>query len=139
MGRLEPARMKTYSVASPQDTHTRAARCEEVDCAAQAGGWETLVNESTTLGERQAHYIRTMAGRSFTESRAAGVTTFRFPPGEQCFADHRVSLDRPEFYIVRDGDHRGNPTGRTMTHSGPDPWLNDFGDHLHDLSTTIDG
>ncbi len=136
---LPPQDMKTYSIASPVETHTRSARCEEVGCEAQAAGWQTLVNESTDLGSRQAHYIRTMSGRAHTEALEAGVTTFTFPAGEQCFADHRVSLDRPEFYLVRGGDWRGNPRSEARQHSGPDAWVNDFGEHQDALDRSING
>ncbi len=134
---LPSEKRKTYSIDKPIASHTREARCEEVDCAAQAGGWETLVNESTDLGARQAHYIRTVAARHFTETLAAGVTTFRFPPGEQCFAGHRVSLDRPEIYLVRPGDFRSY--GTAHIHTGADPWLNDFGTHQDSINTVING
>jgi hypothetical protein len=113
---------KVYSIKKPQSTHTRSARCQEVDCEAQANGWIVAVDESTDLGQRQAHYIRDMSGRAHTESREGPSTVFQFPPGEQCFADHRLPLDRPELYIVD-----------RFRHSGPDPWLNDFGDHLDHL------
>lgn len=129
--------MKTYSIASPTETHTRAAECDEVDCDAHAGGWETLVNEATDLGVRQANYIRNHSARHFVESFEAGVTTFRFPPGEQCFEEHRVSLDRPQLYIVSAGDWRGY--GKRRQHSGPDPWLNDFAEHQANLNKTING
>jgi len=123
-----PARI--YKIAKPVATHTRAATCDEVGCAAQAGGWQTLVNESTDLGARQAHYIRTRSGRAHTETLEAGVVTFTFPPGQPCFAGHRVSLDRPELYAVAD-------RGRVKQHTGPDPWLNDCGDHLDKIRKQI--
>ncbi len=117
---------KHYGVDKPIETHTRPASCDEVDCPTQAAGFVVNCDESTTLGRRQAHYIRTVAGRAHTESRLAGLTAFTFPPGEQCFAGHRVSLDRPEVYAVSD-------RGQLQRHSGPDPWLNDFGGHLDKL------
>jgi len=123
---------RVYSIARPRDTHTRVASCEEVDCQAHRGGWETLVNESTPLGQRQAHYIRTRAGRGFTERLDAGVTTFTFPPGQQCFAEHRVQLDRQDLYLVGQNGHR-------RQHTGPDSWLNEFGENLDQLNRTING
>ena len=123
---ITAADQKTYSVAKPTATHTRKATCTEVDCVAQSGGFVVPVDENTDLGQGQAHYIRTNSGRAFTESRLAGLTSFTFPPGERCFAEHRVSLDRPEFYSVGE-------LGRRWNHSGPDPWLNDCGEHLDTL------
>ena len=130
---------KTYTVAQPLETHTRAAMCREVECEAHTGGWSTLVNESTDLGARQAHYIRSQSGRAFTESLDAGVTTFSFHAGQECFAEHRVSLDRPQFHIVRGGDHRGNPTGDRYVHTSGDSWVDDFASHQETINKAING
>jgi hypothetical protein len=40
-----------------------------------------------------------------------------------------VRLDRPELYLVADGDWRGNPTGRQRTHQNAADWVEDFGEH----------
>ena len=121
---------KLYSIAKPVETQTRPASCDEVNCPTMAAGFVVNVDEATTLGRRQAQYLRTAAGRAYTESSLAGLTAFTFPPGEQCFAGHRVSEDRPEFYTVTD-------RGRRFRHTGPDPWLNDCGDHLDMLRKVI--
>ncbi len=123
-----PARI--YKSAKPLETHTRAATCDEVGCDAQQHGFAVLVDEATTLGQAQAHYLRTQSGRAHTETKVAGLTTFSFPPGQQCFAEHRVSLDRPEFYAVAD-------LGQVRRHTGPDPWLNDCGTHLDKIRRVI--
>ncbi len=123
---ISAADQKLYSVAKPVETHTRPAKCEEVDCAAQAGGFVVNVDESTELGQMQAFYIRQQAGRAHTESKLVGLTAFTFPPGEQCFAGHRISLERPEWYSVTE-------RGRRYDHTGPDPWLDDFGTHSDSL------
>ncbi|MFI0236324.1 hypothetical protein [Streptomyces sp. NPDC016845] len=117
---------QTYSITSPKDTGVRAA-CEQVGCAAWRHGWESAIDERTELGARQAHYIRTQSRRTFREQHtAAGITVFRFEPGQRCFADHQT---RPEIYAVRDGDWRGNPTGKTRTHQRAADWVEDFGEH----------
>ena len=123
---------KLYSINAPAETHTRRARCEEVDCAAQADGFVITVDETTTLGQGQAHYLRAESGRAFTETRLEGLTSFTFPPGEQCFVEHRVPIDRPEFYSVTN-------RGQRHTHTGPDPWLNDFGTHQDLLARAVNG
>jgi hypothetical protein len=53
----------------------------------------------------------------------AGLTVFRFEAHQRCFEEHRT---RPEIYLVRDGDHRGNPTGRTRQHTRPADWVEDM-------------
>ena len=41
---------------------------------------------------------------------------FTFEAGQQCFTQHHVP-DRPQFFVVRDGDWRGNPTGQNRLHT----------------------
>jgi hypothetical protein len=130
--------MKTYEVSSPLATHTRPATCAEVECDGIRFGWESLIDERTELGQRQAHYIRKESGRTFSEVKTAGMPTrFTFPAGQRCFASdtHRVSLERPALYIVRGGDWRGNPAGERMTHARPEHWVEDSATHLDMLAT----
>ncbi len=135
--RLPPAgsvhSYKTYQILAPPQTHTRPATCIEVDCVTQAGGWITVVDESTELGQKQAHYIRRLAGRVFTEGPRDVMTLFTFPPGEECFKAHTMSLDREEIYIVRGGDHRGNPRKERRVHDTPENWVEDFAEHQDQL------
>jgi hypothetical protein len=141
--RLDPAMpvtaYKTYQVAAPLATHYRTARCEEVDCGQQANGWASPIDESTDLGKQQAWYIRNQSGRRYRENRnlLPGLTVFEFEPGQQCFAEHHVPLDRPALYVVRDGDWRGNPTGRTARRR-PDDWVDDFATHQDKLKTELE-
>lgn len=131
--------VKSYVIASPRDTHTRPATCDEVGCKAQTAGWQTFADESTRLGQRQAHYIRKVSGRRFTEQRDEfGRTVFTFPAGQQCFADHRVSIDRPEIFAVKGGDHRGNPRGTLRVHDSPTDWVEDFAEHQDRLKQASD-
>lgn len=114
---------QTYSISARRDT-TVVAACEQVGCAASQYGWETKVDESTDLGRQQAQYIRQESKRTFREQRTGdGLTVFRFDAHQRCFAEHRT---QPEFYLVRDGDHRGNPTGRRREHTRPADWVEDM-------------
>ncbi|MEC3994000.1 hypothetical protein VSR01_10765 [Actinacidiphila sp. DG2A-62] len=124
---LPPAAFQTYAITRRRDTSVAAA-CEQVGCAAWLHGWESTVDEGTELGRQQAAYIRTQSRRTFREQRtAAGLTVFRFESGQRCFAEHRTA---PEFYRVRGGDHRGNPSGFTRTHTRAADWVEDCGEHL---------
>ncbi|GAA3718293.1 hypothetical protein [Streptomyces tremellae] len=117
---------QTYSIRQPRDTAVVTA-CEQAGCEQWARGWDTPVDESTELGRQQAAYIRGQSRRTFRELRAqGGVTVFRFEPGQRCFREHRT---RPQLFAVRDGDYRGNPTGRVRQHSRPQDWVEDFGEH----------
>lgn len=141
--RLNPAMSvdsyKTYQVTAPVATHTRAASCEEVGCQQQEQGWASAIDESTELGQKQAWYIRNQSGRHFREARnqMPGLTLFIFEPGQQCFAEHRVPLDRPALYIVRGGDWRGNPRGEVVRRK-PDEWVDDFATHQDKLATELE-
>lgn len=123
---LPSAAMQTYAIRSPSDREIPAT-CRQVGCEGWRNGWETIVNEATDLGRRQAAYIRTQSRRTFREQRTAGgLTVFRFESGQRCFAEHKT---RPELFIVRDGDWRGNPTGRRRVHKNPADWVEEFAEH----------
>lgn len=119
---------RTFSVTAPLRTHFRPATCEEIDCPAFLKGWVTRANPE------QAEYIRRRSGRKY-EEREPGV--FVFNSGQMCFsaAQHRVRIERPEIYVVRDGDWRGNPTGRTRTHQRSVFWVEEFAEHQDLLKT----
>lgn len=138
---MPAAAYKTFQIASPISTHYRPATCEEVGCLAQAHGWATMVDESHVLGAKQAHYIRKLAGRSFIEARTElGLTRFEFAAGQRCFASesHRVPLERPEIYVVREGDHRGNPRGtEPRVHVRALDWVDEFANHQDKIATAI--
>ncbi len=128
---------KSYEFSMPAVTHTRPATCGQVDCPTQASGWITPVDESTELGQKQAHYIRHLSGRIHTEGPRDVFTLFTFPPGEECFEPHMIPLDRDPVFVVRGGDWRGNPRRERMTHDRPDYWVEDFADHQDRLATRI--
>ncbi|KUN03143.1 hypothetical protein AQI95_24610 [Streptomyces yokosukanensis] len=142
MNRAEPTMpaeaYKTYAIVAPKSTHWVDATCAEVECAHHLYGWQSVIDESTELGQRQAHYIRKQAGRRFTEERReGGLTAFVFEAGQVCFnaAKHQRRLDRPELYIVRDGDHRGNPRGTApRQHVKAADWVDDFAEHQQALA-----
>lgn len=114
---------QTYSISAQRDT-TVVAACEQVGCPAWTHGWDSVIDESTELGRSQAAYIRTQSRRAFRETKTdAGLTVFRFEAHQRCFAEHRT---RPEIYLVRDGDWRGNPTGRRRQHARPADWVEDM-------------
>lgn len=144
MFRIDPslpaAAYKTYQIVSPISTHFRPATCDEVSCPNQANGWRTAVDETADLGQGQAHYIRKDSGRRFAEHRdSAGLTVFEFAPGQQCFAEHKLSLERPERYLVRGGDHRGNPLRvQPVVHTKPEFWVEDFAGHQQYIADQIE-
>jgi hypothetical protein len=124
--------MKTYQIRAPLPSHWFPASCEQIRCRSWVDGWLTLVDESTDLGAAQAAYIRADRTRGHDEVRQPdGLTRFVFGPGQRCFQarQHRRRLDRPEIYVVRGGDWRGNPSGTSRRHARASEWVDDFATH----------
>lgn len=133
---LPPQSRKTYGISAPAATHFRRATCAEVDCTHYLRGWKTTVDESTDLGQKQAHYIRRESRRGHTESRtAAGLTEFLFEAGQRCFRPHQVRVDRPEIYVVRQGDWRSY--GDRRRHTRAEDWVEDFSEHQDRLADRL--
>lgn len=123
-----PVRSRSYGVSNPTATHTRSASCDEVACKAHAGGFSVIADEATTEGQARLKALadhNVVNGRRFTRTQVGTVHTFTFPPGERCFAQHRVPVDRPQFHTIT---HIG--ARRSV---GPDEWLDDFDGHLTTL------
>lgn len=150
---LDVGAYKTYSITSPHD-RTVVSSCEQVGCAAWQRGWQSTIDESTDCagatgfvcawlkagatpcGTCQARYIRYGSRRTFREQRTGtGLTVFMFEPGQRCFENHQT---RPELYVVRDGDWRGNPTGRKRVHANAADWTEDFGEHQQRVADQVE-
>lgn len=138
MTRIEPAMApeayKTYEIVVPVATHFRPATCEEVGCPQYAGGWRVRVEG---LPPELLHTAKN-CGRKWAEQQIAeGETWLIFEAGQRCFqaSEHRTRIDKPELYIVRDGDHRGNPRGtKGRLHQRPADWQDDFATHQQGLA-----
>jgi len=134
--RIEPKlpveAMQTYAIARPRGTHTRPATCAEVSCPAHLHGWVKLVDLGTELGRKQSWYIRTQAGRAFTQVTVGTAQTFTFPAGQRCFAQHTVPLDRPSLFVKVGGDWRARTTPPLRMREVD--WLDDFANHQDQLS-----
>ncbi|MEY9876647.1 hypothetical protein ABH931_006157 [Streptacidiphilus sp. MAP12-33] len=129
---LDPRGYKTYSIHAPIRTHFRKATCAEVDCPDYLHGWRVRLE---ILNEQQRVWAR-QTGRRFTELAVRpGETWLVFEAGQACFraTEHRARVEREELYVIRDGDTRGNPTGRVDRVSGQ-TWNDDFGEHQQRLA-----
>lgn len=121
MGRLT----RDYRVQMPRDVTVKAA-CEDVGCENWRYGWDSLIDESSSLGQAQAEYIRDKSGRTFREMRAPdGLTVFRFEAHQRCFEEHRT---RPARLSVATG-------GITLrTHSSLADLAEDYTEHVGRLA-----
>ena len=116
---------RTWSVKSRPDKRVRTV-CERVGCRRWREGWESLIDESTQMGQQQAAFIRG-SRRTFREQRnGAGLTVFRFEPYQRCFEDHQTM---PEKYLVRGGDHRG-VVGKVRVHQRAADWVEHVQQHM---------
>jgi hypothetical protein len=75
-------------------------QCATVNCAHWLKGWVTTVDIGTKLGQGQAGYIRFHSGRNFVEERVSDtLIRFIFYPGQTCFREHKLPLER----VTRNG------------------------------------
>lgn len=145
-----PVNTRTFQIASPRQTHTRPATCAEAGCAAYQGGFN-VVCPPTPQGRAWFYAIRQHcrpAAARLAPAVAARITrryvqttgpdgsvTFTFPAGTPCFTAHRVSLERPELFIVRGGDVRGDPRREEpRLHTRPELWVEESAEHLETLA-----
>lgn len=134
---MHPSNMQVYESRSPLATHFRTATCEEVDCGARQHGWVTHLDESIPKQAKGAHWIRTESRMKFTESRMGQLVSFTFEAGQTCFRKHEVPVDRPAFYLVRQGDlHvRGAVLRR---HTSGESWMDDLHTTTDRIVTAIE-
>lgn len=115
---------QTFTLARPRTREFwRKATCDEVNCARKRNGWRTVLDVGTAAGAQSAKWIVDFSGRHGSIERAGNQVTFTFAAGQDCFESHKVALEREPIYIVRDGDHRGNPTGRRRVHAKGMDWV----------------
>lgn len=136
--------MQTFTVKKPITTHTRPASCAEVGCRHWQKGWTITV----VAGSDQAGLIRHASeGRVDGFRRryravpdGAGMVLLIFGPEQPCFkaTTHRVSLERPELYLLRGGDWRAS-TGLVRRYDRADQWVDDFATHQDQLAHVIGG
>lgn len=146
--RIQPVRdvtlMQTYGLSAPQATHYRRASCREVDCPNYANGWISGFDVTDAEQARACKIVREHSGRLFTVKEIRGTSgliervLLTFGPGQECFLPHRVPLEREPAYFLRDGDWRGNPTGRKIVFSSATSFVDDFGEHQERIKTLIE-
>lgn len=132
--KMGPESYKTYSIHAPLSSHFRPATCAEINCPHYVHGWRTRVEG---LPAELLHAARN-SGRHYREVKLAeGETWLEFPAGQRCFqaTEHRTRIDKPELFIVRDGDWRGNPRGtKGRQHLNPALWQEDLAEHQQTLA-----
>lgn len=137
-----PENYKTFGIYKPRETHTRPGTCEEYGCENYLVGWTNRVPLSDI---KTLEWLRSSACTSrwkYTERRENNEILFMFPAGQRCFKfdKHRVSLDRPELYVVKGGDWRGDPRQETpRVHTKPENWVEDMQENLEQVRKDREG
>jgi hypothetical protein len=136
--KMSPGAYRTFEVQAPPSTHFRNASCAEVECQHYLSGWMSRVDISTQQGVQWGKAIHN-SGRKYTVEQEGTVFTFRFGPGQQCFqSPHKVRLERPELYVIRDGDWRANPTGHVRRERQPMLFVEQMEDQLSRLRREVE-
>jgi hypothetical protein len=128
---------QTFAILAPRSTHFRKATCAEVGCENYALGWVTTL----PAGSDHEALLRRSGRHWSAETRNQdGTVSFTFEPGQECFmsASHVKRLDRPETFLVRGGDDRGNPTGMKRVHTRCADWVENFAEHQAALKDEAD-
>lgn len=142
LNRIQPklpvTAMRTFAIVAPVQTHFRPATCEEIGCLAFHHGWSL---DTAGLPAELVHDAK-HSGRKYTISRDEdhGTEVLHFEPGQPCFkaAAHRMRVERPEIFLSRNGDWRGNPDGpsaKPLIYSGADAWADDTHTTLERISS----
>jgi hypothetical protein len=136
-----PEYFKTYTCTAPLKTHWRRATCEEYECDGLKYGFVVTIDFSTDLGQRQLYYLTKIDKDRRHHMQRTGPQEVKliYGPGNPCMnrADHRVPVGRPPYYLVADGDFRGNPR-RTQPyhHRRAEDWIEDFSLHQREIADT---
>lgn len=136
--RMPPQYYKNYRISTPLETHYRRATCQEIDCEAFRDGW-TMHKEKLTP---QMLFAIKQSRRKYREiNMAPGETYLVFEPGQVCFKapQHRVSLERPEFYFAGRGLYTIFNERTATRHTKPEFWIEDMQEHLDTIRKAIEG
>jgi hypothetical protein len=131
--KIGPEAFKTYAISAPISTHRRRATCAEVECIRRIRGFKAVFDVSTPEGRKHAHFVE-ISDRNYSRTVTGSLVTYVFAAGQDCFDKHTVTLEREPLYIVKGGDHRGNPLRiPTMRHAQSEHWVEDFAEHQENI------
>jgi hypothetical protein len=135
----DPRHYRTFKVIAPLASHWKRATCEEYMCQDYTHGWATTVDTSTELGQKQFYFITHDKERKYSYQKlSATLHVFVYDSGQRPFFDegkhtHFMPVGREPYYLVHDGDWRGNPTGNKLVHRNHQDWVDQFGENQNRL------
>ena len=128
--------VETFQIAAPRSTHWRSATCAEVQCQPHLSGWVTKV----LAGSPDEQLLRQARRNLWSRVEAApdGFLNYHFTAGVKCLGAvrHRIRIDRPELFVLRDGDWRWLGEPRVFDRS--DQWVDHFATRLDQIKTAIE-
>lgn len=113
----DPRAYRTFRAVAPISSHWNRVSCEQAQCPDYLRGFFIDVDVSTELGQAQFDYLhrKDKSRKGTMQKMSETIYRFTYPPGSRPFAgnnhEHYQSNERPAYYLVHDGDWRGNPTG----------------------------
>jgi hypothetical protein len=128
--------MTTFRIVQPHDRLVVSA-CEVVGCDKWRDGWDAILDMTNPAHAKAAEVIRSGAtGRTFRELPAHGtnIVVFRFEAHQRCFDEHKT---RPQTFLKRGGDWRGNPRQELRRHRSAADWQEDFAEHQDKLAEEV--
>lgn len=128
--------MQTHHILAPTSTHFRRATCEEIGCLPFHHGW---VLPLEGLDEGDIWQARNAGRRYHQQTNEDGAHFLYFEAGQPCFraATHTKRVDRPELFIVRNGDWRGSDGEEPIRFSGADAWADHLGTSLDRIASRL--
>lgn len=141
--KADPRAYRTFRAVAPVSTHWQRVSCERYECDDYRKGFFIDVDVSTDLGAAQYNYLaRNDKSRKPTiQKMAETVYRFTYGPGSRPFAgnnhEHYWPLGRPPYYLVHDGDWRGNPTGFKRYFDRVEDWIDMSANHQDQLAHEV--
>lgn len=126
-----PGAFKTYGM---HVIEREPVSCEVAECSRWPTGWATVViagseDERTIEAACRGEIDGIRRRWQSAEVQPDGFVRYTFPPGTPCFRASTHSIPVTARYTLRDGDWRGNPSGRSISTDIAQTWIDDFGEH----------
>lgn len=126
---------EVFMLQRPLPTHWRRATCAEVGCIQREQGWVVVLDpsapsyaEQRRLAERSGRRFEVTTTDAVNEARGmqlpAGLEALVFAPGQECFREHRVPVEREPVYL-----HQSR--GRLVTHASWESWRDEFNERAY--------
>lgn len=139
----DPRAYRTFRVVAPVSSHWERVGCEKYECPDYRNGFFVDVDTSTDLGQAQYNYLtnKDKSRKGTMQKMSETVYRFTYPPGSRPFAgnnhEHYWPIGRPPYYLVHDGDWRGNPTGFKRFFQKPEDWIDMSANHQDQIATQL--